>query len=119
MFTGAQQRPLESPLARMWRVYRRLSLRHINTQAHANSDTHSLFVSLSSQIRKHDIIFLSCVSVCTRTGRNAFHSACARIHVSTRSVCGQIANVISVLMTFSSLLMPDVFMNTELISLDV
>lgn len=70
VFAGAQQRPLESPLARMWRVYRRLSLRRINTRAHANSDTHSLCVSLSSQIRKHDIIFLSCVSVCARTGRN-------------------------------------------------
>lgn len=108
-----------APFARIWRVYRRLSLRHINTQAHANSDTHSLCVSLSSQIRKHDIIVLSCVSVRTHTGRNAFHSECARIHVSTRSVCGQNANVISVLMTFSSLLMSNVFMNTELISLDV
>lgn len=66
VFTGAQQHPLESPLARMWRVYRRLSLRHINTQARANSDTHSLFVSLSSQIRKHDIIFfVLCVCVYT------------------------------------------------------
>lgn len=65
------RRPLESPLAKMWHVYQRLSphtvtRRHINTDAHANTNTHCLCVSLSGQIRKHDIIFLVCLCTCAR-----------------------------------------------------
>lgn len=70
------RRPLESPLARIRRVYQCLALhtvtrRHINTGAHENSNTHCLCVSLSSQIRKHDIIFSVCLCTCARTHTRA------------------------------------------------
>lgn len=56
--------------------------RHINTDAHANTNTntHFLCVSLSGQIRKHDIIFLVCL--CT----NACPLTRARLCPHTR-VC--------------------------------
>lgn len=121
------RRPLESPLARMRRVYQCLALhtvtrRHINTGAHANSNTHCLCVSLSSQIRKHDIIFSVCLCTCARTHTRAqmhFRQG-VRAPMCPHIVCVvKTANVISVLMTFSPLLMPNVFMNSELISRDV
>lgn len=117
------RRLLESPLAKMWHVYQRLSLhtatcRRINTDAHANTNTHCLCVSLSSQIRKHDIIFSgSSVYLCTHTHTPV--PVFVHTHVSAHCVCTQNANVLSVLMTFSSLLMPDGFINTQLISRDV
>lgn len=122
------RRPLESPLAKMWHVYQCLFLhtvthRHINTDAHANTNTQCLCVSLSSQIREHDIIFLVCLCTCahvlsyTNTHTCMCVSPWACTHLSTHCVCSQNANVVSVLMTFSSLLMPDVFfLNIELIS---
>lgn len=116
------RRPLESPLAKMWHVYQCLSAhtvtrRHINTDAHANTNTRCLCVSLSGQIRKHDIIFLVCLCTCACTYTHVHASA--RVCSSCMCVSSQNANVISVLMTFSSLLMPGVFINTMLISRDV
>lgn len=72
-------RPLESALAKMWHVYQCLSAytvtrRHINTDAHANTNTRCLCVSLSGQIRKHDIIFLVSVWPCMHV--HSMHSVC-------------------------------------------
>lgn len=99
-------------------------VRYTQTQIHIQC------VSPSSPIRKQDtILFLSVrmhthlhtytlsLNTCTHkthrhscSGRNALHSECSmRVHS---------ANVTSVRLTFSPLLMSGVFMNTELISLD-
>lgn len=50
--------PFGSPLAKMWHVYQCLPVQPHHTDAHTNTNTHCLCVSLSGQIRKHDIIFL-------------------------------------------------------------
>lgn len=84
--------PLESPLARMWRVYQCLALHtetrgRINTGAHANSITHCLRVSLSSQIRKHDIIFLVSVYLCMHKHAQMHFSRCVHAPRCPHVVC--------------------------------
>lgn len=119
--------PLESPLARMWRVYQRLALHtetrgRINTGAHANSITHCLRVSLSSQIRKHDIIFLVSVYLCMHKHAQMHFSRCVHAPRCPHVVC-DVKTLMSSLSWWPFLLCwcPVIFffMNVGLISQDV
>lgn len=94
------RRPLGSPLAKMWRVYQCLFLhtaacRHINTDAHANTNTHCLCVPLSSQIRKHDIIFSVCLCTCAHTHTHTRICVCALM-------CPHIECAVKMLMSYLS-----------------